>query len=781
MFANLAHGGAFVAGEPWDPKGVNTALGEDFGSSKNLVDQNGNAQPGVSGSCPFLECNQCPSYLTSDSNGNNLCSGQVLFHGNHTLMETSTGAGTNDGAVGNLGVPLFNSWPLWTSTVHQQVYYKWLERAWLGGLRLMVMDAVSNEALCKNFARVSGEDCSLSMNDIDNQLLAAQSFQTWLDTQYGGPGKGWFQIVTTPQQATSVIQQGKLAVVLGIEVDNIFNCHKQNPDGTPVNGEGPQTCDVTYVKQQLQKYYAMGVRHIFPIHDFDNAFGTTATWQDAINAGQRAGEGAWQDAVNCTDPGYGFSFNATAESLILLVAFGINDVPAYPAFTSGSCSNGTGITPLGTNMIQQAMNMGFIIDVDHMSINGFFNTLQQATSQYPAPYAGIVASHVQFFDLYEQNYPGTGNYGRHERMRTYSQLQRIAQVGGMIGVMLKDDAQDTGNGWCLPQGKCFPFISGKIGNLGETGPDFTKNYDGPNHPNNNSYRLNQNCLYSTTETAQQYLYGVKAMNGVGVALGSDFMGIAGHVGPRFGNGACGGHADQRGQQERAQLQSTLWNLPGGRLTYPFTLPGFGTFDKQVSGQKTYDFNVDGLAHIGLLPDMVADLMNVGVDVQQLQPLFGSAQAYINMWSKVYKNAPVTTASITTGTGAASPFSSAGLAQGQEMDSPNGIFRAIMQTDGNFVIYQQGSAIWATGTQGQGRPPYRLAVQPDGNLVIYGSSANDVSLGGYGVCSANWACIATWAIGTRGGSAPYTLKMQDDGNLVLYDSTSSAVWASGTQR
>ena len=76
----------------------------------------------------------------------------------------------------------------------------------------------------------------------------------------------------------------------------------------------------------------------------------------------------------------------------------------------------------------------------------------------------------------------------------------------------------------------------------------------------------------------------------------------------------------------------------------------------------------------------------------------------------------------------------------------------------------------------------LAVQPDGNLVIYGSSATDVSLPGYGVCSANWACIATWGSGTQGsGSAPYTLKMQDDGNLVLYDSTSRAVWASGTQR
>ena len=117
-----------------------------------------------------------------------------------------------------------------------------------------------------------------------------------------------------------------------------------------------------------------------------------------------------------------------------------------------------------------------------------------------------------------------------------------------------------------------------------------------------------------------------------------------------------------------------------------------------------------------------------------------------------------------------------------MDSPNGRFRATMQTDGNFVIYDHGSAIWATGTQGKGRLPYRLAVQPDGNLVIYGSSANDVSLPGYGVCKANSACIATWATGTQGrGSAPYTLKMQDDGNLVLYDSTSRVVWASNTQR
>src|SRR5205823_6647100 len=100
------------------------------------------------------------------------------------------------------------------------------------------------------------------------------------------------------------------------------------------------------------------------------------------------------------------------------------------------------------------------------------------------------------------------------------------------------------------------------------------------------------------------------------------------LGQRFGNGACAGNLGQRVVQERAN----------NRLAYPFTIPGFGTFDRQVSGQKTYDFNVDGLAHIGLLPDMVADLKNIGVTDQRLQPLFGSAQAYINMWKAVY-NAP----------------------------------------------------------------------------------------------------------------------------------------------
>ncbi len=618
-----------VAGEAWDPRGVNVALAEDYGSRLPLVDKHGSLKHPVDGSAGPPEC---PDFLLNAG----LCSGQVLFHGDHTAFDTVTGGGTNDGAASNLGVPLFNGWPLWTSTIHQQVYYKWLERAWLGGLRLIVMDAVTNEALCKSGTKVAGTDCSLSMTAIDTQLEEARTFQAWLDIQFGGPGKGWFQIVKSPSQAESVIRQGKLAVVLGIEVDNLFNCHRANPDGTPGNGEGP-VCTDSYVQEQLQKYYGIGVRHIFPIHNFDNAFGTPAAWQDAINVGNIVGEGNWWDAVNCTDPGYGFSLDAITDGLLYALGFGGDSRPIYPKFTSGSCHDGPGLTSLGAYLVEQAMNMGMIIDVDHMSIKAFNGTIDLANEQSPV-YAGIAATHVQFFDLYLQNYPGTGRYGRHERMRTYSQLQSIKKAGGMIAAMLKDDTQDTGNGWCLPQGNC-PF-----GASSSPATAYTFNYNGDNAPPNNKGALQQNCSYSTTEWAQAYLYGVQAM-GAPVAMGSDFNGIAGHVGPRFGNGACAGSAAQRVAQETAN----------NRLAYPFTIPGFGTFDHQVSGQKIYDFNVDGLAHIGLFPDMVADLKNIGVTDDQLKPLFGSAQAYLNMWASVYR-APAPDVSL-SGVPASAPYGS----------------------------------------------------------------------------------------------------------------------------
>jgi hypothetical protein len=50
-------------------------------------------------------------------------------------------------------------------------------------------------------------------------------------------------------------------------------------------------------------------------------------------------------------------------------------------------------------------------------------------------------------------------------------------------------------------------------------------------------------------------------------------------------------------------------------------------------ESGWDFNLDGLQHIGLLPDLIQDMRNDGVQWEQLTPLFHGAQDYIDLWKR----------------------------------------------------------------------------------------------------------------------------------------------------
>lgn len=52
--------------------------------------------------------------------------------------------------------------------------------------------------------------------------------------------------------------------------------------------------------------------------------------------------------------------------------------------------------------------------------------------------------------------------------------------------------------------------------------------------------------------------------------------------------------------------------------------------------RDWDYNLDGLAHYGLIPDFIQDLRNIGMTPAQLTPLFRSAEDYIQMWEKAEK-------------------------------------------------------------------------------------------------------------------------------------------------
>lgn len=90
--------------------------------------------------------------------------------------------------------------------------------------------------------------------------------------------------------------------------------------------------------------------------------------------------------------------------------------------------------------------------------------------------------------------------------------------------------------------------------------------------------------------------------------------------------------------------------------------------------------------------------------------------------------------------------------------------AVMQSDGNFVIYSTGNgkAIWNTRTSNKGKAPRRMVYQPDGNLVLYDADNK-----------------AQWS-NKKSGKKSGVIIMQTDGNFVCYPGDKQegkAVWSS----
>ena len=65
------------------------------------------------------------------------------------------------------------------------------------------------------------------------------------------------------------------------------------------------------------------------------------------------------------------------------------------------------------------------------------------------------------------------------------------------------------------------------------------------------------------------------------------------------------------------------------LRYPFKSAGF-TFGRQHTGTRVFDLNTDGVAHYGLIADLLADMRQRGRG-RAVRSLFHSAEAYLRVW------------------------------------------------------------------------------------------------------------------------------------------------------
>lgn len=331
-----------------------------------------------------------------------------------------TGEFPDDDHITN-GYPDFTDWPNAPSSgTHQMQYYKWIERAYLSGLRLMVQHVTTNQVLCQLTVGLGTQPLRDSCNDMvtaDRIIEAAYDMERYIDAQSGGPGEGWFRIALTPAEAREHIIAGKMAVVLGIETSDIFDCYL-----VPFGEFG--RCTEADVVAKLDEYYDKGVRALFPVHKFDNDFSAGDGDRNVGVTGSFFHTGHFSNFIPCpeellTFPG-GFD-NGGLNLAALNMPRDVYDSPP-PIDMSGFdadplaallpnlgllgggplegqfCQN-HGLTDLGEFLINEMMKRGMILEVDHLPRK----------------------SYKRAYEILEENdYPAAGTHGRNNNGRLYA-------------------------------------------------------------------------------------------------------------------------------------------------------------------------------------------------------------------------------------------------------------------------------------------------------------------------------------------------------------------------
>ena len=350
----------------------------------------------------------------------------------------------------------FAYFPHQSSKVHQQMWWEWIKRAKeKGNLRVMVALTVNSELL----ATILNGDAPI--DDKASADLQIDEIITFV-----GRHNDFMEIAYTPADLRRIVGADKLAVILGMEVDNIGNFNK------------PEIAfSETTVKVEINRLYAKGIRYIFPIHLVDNKFGGTAVYDNLFNAASKFSTGGvtgnyfdvesgsvkYRLGVSSIQGGDFMVMQTFAPTLIALSGTpyppAMQGDPSKPDFCpvpilgcwktfrtlqsiftpnpsyavysgiSGGHVNKKGLSELGKFAVLQMMKLGMLIDIDHMSDKSQADTLE-------------IAERVN--NGVSNDYPlNIGHNGLQdprgsERIALLSTVKRVAALKGVFGVGTSD-------------------------------------------------------------------------------------------------------------------------------------------------------------------------------------------------------------------------------------------------------------------------------------------------------------------------------------------------------
>lgn len=497
------------------------------------------------------------------------------FGKNWSLVQVFLEGGIGHGPCGH---DSYADWPNFNTRIHQQVFVDWLKRAHDGGLRLLCSVAVNNEMLAEQTHHPDSDQSS-----IEKQMAELRRFTE--------RHADWMGLALSASQARQLISEGKLAVVASVEVDSLDSILGDR------KALGKQPLTLEHLPRILQWLREQGFRMMTPLHLTNNSFGGASIYDDKFNVLNHFLRGRFFDVQGNPTVGFRLGQDMGFETDAAVLAYEAMFKAHYPrqGYALNAPGQGhvnkLGLTPTGAAFLREAMRQGFILDVEHMSercTNDVLALAEQA--RYP-----LLASHCSFREQgLEPHETSLKVKCASEHMKTREQARRILALGGLLAPI--------------------------------TNQLELKDFPGSTVPND--------CARSSKTWAQSYQYALSLLSEVGaggVAMGTDFNGLNQQPGPRYGDKAASGLKGDKWREKRRpvhqnrQTEELRLRYEGGmyRTNVPFT--------RSRAGTREFDFNQDGLAHIGLLPDFILDLLKVGMTGPQLDPLFSSAEAFLRMW------------------------------------------------------------------------------------------------------------------------------------------------------
>ena len=426
-----------------------------------------------------------------------------------------------------------------------------------------------------------------------------------------------------------IVRSNKLAIVLGIELDNFGDFN----DPTKVVNESA-------VREEIRRlYYDRGVRYIFPIHFADNKFGGCALYgrSNITNLASHFTKTFIDFAVTppeaiATLPGFKYSVEKAPDSRITYrlkpflenteiigLRHAIELIESHPSPCAGAFADpirGPICAAAGINMACPDLRCALLSKGDYRIIKSF-----------------MLSPSIEY-EIYNRTEGGHRNANGISLLGQYA-LKEMMRLGMMIDIdHMSEKTIDTVIR--IARDNDYPINSGHTGFRGNGGNSENTRTDEQLAAIN--ARGGMMGVGIAKNIAPSFLAGFRYADTLvrRLSFGSDINGM--EVMP-FGRFRADGTLIQDNnifnyRNYSSDIQSRALN----KVRYISNTIESGTFNSIpismcTTAGKTWDYNVDGVAHIGLYPDYWQDLKNLGMTVQERSKLFMGAENFAQMWEK----------------------------------------------------------------------------------------------------------------------------------------------------